>query len=1027
MSAKCDKYKPINVEDRKWQYFIGASAGIYFGGLVLVLIGRLLYIFIKRSTRRSTSVSDLTTAVTPPKLKQKKKDEEQDASWYVALKEGAGALVSAQTLQGRILVVLSFISSLSACALYITESSFPVEHCLDPADQFLAANDKLVFWVLDLMTYVDLLTIPPVFVALAINRNWIGLRFLRALELIKLAEILQFLNVLSSGSSVEMARIFGNFFALWLSSAGFVHLVTMSTVGYGDIYAHTYLGRIFTMIFICVGLALFASYVPAILEFASSHTKYNRSFSPTPGRKHIIVCGHITEESVEMFVRDFLHPDREDAHVIIVFLGPTSPGISLQAILKKYSTRTAYFIGTVFNFRDCARAKMRDADAVVILCDKNCRDPSIEDTINILRVISVKNYNEHMRCIVQLMNYKNKAHLLNCPQWNPKIGDDIVCIDELKLGFIAQSCHAPGFSTLLANLFAMRGDTITEEIHENEQWKVAYMKGSANEMYTAVLSNSFNNLNFAQAADFVMNPSDKKLKIETGTRGFFFAQDAEEVQRVSIYCSLCHKDLRDASKMKKCKCSKGKLNNGMMGIFKKKKKKGADTKVDMNPIALLDPPVTTKSTRDLTDDIYPNGEKPKFDATGTFFWCEPRGFSAVRMTRAEAAQKQFKNHVLVLLLNQRYSPSIGLRGLVLPLRASNLHANEMKKIVILGDGDYLLREWEDICYFPDIELVPGSAYSRADLRAVNVNLADMVLIFSPSLAREEEHQALLDKESILVTQNIKAMIFENESSVKTAAYQEGADEVSILVNNNPIGMSSSHFALTNAQGSTRAAGANIPMITELVCDSNAMYLDQDDMNIYDDDGIYLTQPYACGSAFTVSVLDSLVSATYFNSDILTLVRNLVTGAVSPDLDTQMAEGIPIVGTQESPEIAAARNRCKVASISLYDGPLAEFGECGLFGDLFLYALRTYNMICLGLYRYRDNSRPTSGVKSTKRYVITFPEFNFVLAPTDLVFVLMQFDQSQKQKKRKAIIINSKGSTATGLTTRSGPTGASTFF
>ena len=46
----------------------------------------------------------------------------------------------------------------------------------------------------------------------------------------------------------------------------------------------------------------------------------------------------------------------------------------------------------------------------------------------------------------------------------------------------------------------------------------------------------------------------------------------------------------------------------------------------------------------------------------------------------------------------------------------------------------------------------------------------------------------------------------------------------------------------------------------IVCDSNAMYLDQDDMNIYDDDGIYLTQPYACGSAFTMSVLDSLVSA-----------------------------------------------------------------------------------------------------------------------------------------------------------------------
>ena len=31
-----------------------------------------------------------------------------------------------------------------------------------------------------------------------------------------------------------------------------------------------------------------------------------------------------------------------------------------------------------------------------------------------------------------------------------------MCLAELKLGFIAQSCLAPGFSTLLANLFTMR-------------------------------------------------------------------------------------------------------------------------------------------------------------------------------------------------------------------------------------------------------------------------------------------------------------------------------------------------------------------------------------------------------------------------------------------------------------------------------------------------------------------------------------------------------------------------------------------
>jgi len=49
-----------------------------------------------------------------------------------------------------------------------------------------------------------------------------------------------------------------------------------------------------------------------------------------------------------------------------------------------------------------------------------------------------------------------QSYLLNIPSWDWKRGDDAVCLAELKLGFIAQSCLAPGFSTLMSNLFTMR-------------------------------------------------------------------------------------------------------------------------------------------------------------------------------------------------------------------------------------------------------------------------------------------------------------------------------------------------------------------------------------------------------------------------------------------------------------------------------------------------------------------------------------------------------------------------------------------
>ena len=36
--------------------------------------------------------------------------------------------------------------------------------------------------------------------------------------------------------------------------------------------------------------------------------------------RHIVVCGHITYESVSYFLKDFLHEDREDVDVEVVFL-----------------------------------------------------------------------------------------------------------------------------------------------------------------------------------------------------------------------------------------------------------------------------------------------------------------------------------------------------------------------------------------------------------------------------------------------------------------------------------------------------------------------------------------------------------------------------------------------------------------------------------------------------------------------------------------------------------------------------------
>merc|ERR1719471_2473747 len=185
-------------------------------------------------------------------------------------------------------------------------------------------------------------------------------------------------------------------------------------------------------------------------------------------------------------------------------------------------------------------------------------------------------------------------------------------------------------------------------------------------------------------------------------------------------------------------------------------------------------------------------------------------------------------------------------------------------------------------------------------------------------------------------------------------------------------------------------GASMPMITELVNDSNVQFIDPDDDDDDPDTELYLTQPFACGTAFAVSVLDSLMSTTYFNQNALTLIRSLITGGATPELELILAEGAGLRGGYSTKETLENRNRCKVGQISLQDGALSKYGEAGgRYIDLFVGAIRQYGMLCIGLYRLRDSMSLTD--TSNKRYIITAPPSDFILLPSDMVFVLMQFD------------------------------------
>ena len=115
----------------------------------------------------------------------------------------------------------------------------------------------------------------------------------------------------------------------------------------------------------------------------------------------------------------------------------------------------------------------------------------------------------------------------------------------------------------------------------------------------------------------------------------------------------------------------------------------------------------------------------KYDSTGMFHWTPARAIEDCILDRnqvtkpfdqrfreckfinsaSQAAMTVLNGHVVVCLFADPDSPLIGLRNLVMPLRASNFHYHELKHVVIVGTVDYVRREWKTLQNLPKISIL----------------------------------------------------------------------------------------------------------------------------------------------------------------------------------------------------------------------------------------------------------------------------------------------------------------------------------
>ncbi|ETX00418.1 potassium channel family protein [Candidatus Entotheonella palauensis] len=181
--------------------------------------------------------------------------------------------------------------------------------------------------------------------------------------------------------------------ALWWT------VVTISTVGYGDITPETFGGRIVGVVAMLSGIGLLGT-ISAMLASAmvSADWRKTHGMESLSYKHHLVVCGWNHK------ARDIINELRADqgARDTAVILIADMPELPMEMA-------GAAFVRGEVTLETMAQANMQEARAVVILSDEHV-DAFSRDARSILTTLTIKKAYPHLYTCVELADDNNRMH-----------------------------------------------------------------------------------------------------------------------------------------------------------------------------------------------------------------------------------------------------------------------------------------------------------------------------------------------------------------------------------------------------------------------------------------------------------------------------------------------------------------------------------------------------------------------------------------------------------------------------------------
>lgn len=216
-------------------------------------------------------------------------------------------------------------------------------------------------------------------------------------------------------------------------------VVTMTTVGYGDLYPVTTGGRILTMILMIVGISVLGVVLghiaSTIVEIKRKENLGLKSLDTL--KNHTIICGW--NSKIQDMLMDFHHDFPEKEVVIITNQIHEKPPF--------FGKKDFFVKGDPARNADLEKAGIKNAENIIVLSDRNQNNP---DMATVLSVLSIKKLNPKILATVELNDNENLEYIQDAG------ADNIISIGDLSSKLFIQEIMDAGITNLVNELLSSR-------------------------------------------------------------------------------------------------------------------------------------------------------------------------------------------------------------------------------------------------------------------------------------------------------------------------------------------------------------------------------------------------------------------------------------------------------------------------------------------------------------------------------------------------------------------------------------------